>query len=255
MSDLFNKIQELQSAGTSCVLCIITSTSGSTPRKAGSKMLVLPDGSIFGTIGGGSIELAVIRDAAEIFRSREPMVRSYELEEDLAMHCGGSVSVYFDPVLSAPKLYIYGAGHIGRALGKFASSLGFRIFFFDDRPDIYREFHVEGAECITGDYFETIEKTEFDKDTYIVITTPKHIYDEQILGIVAKKDHAYLGMIGSKRKVAEARKKFLSEGTLTEEQLDEVDMPIGIPFAAETPEEIAISILAKLIDTRNTLRK
>ncbi len=255
MSELFRKISDLQAAHIPCVLCVITDTTGSTPRKAGSKMIVMSDGSIYGTIGGGSIELAVIKEAVSVLSKGEPLFKEYQLEEDLSMHCGGMVRVYFDPILSLPKLYIYGAGHIGRVLGKFASALGFRIFFFDERPDIYKEFQVEGAECTTGNYFETIEKTVFDEHTYIVITTPKHEFDEKILAAVARKPHAYLGMIGSKRKVAEARKKFLAEGSLTNEELDRVDMPIGIPFAAETPEEIAISILAKLIDTRNTLKK
>lgn len=253
--DLYKKIAELQSEHTPCVLCVITSTSGSTPRKAGSKMLVLQDGSIFGTIGGGSIEMAVIQEALRVFSAGEPASKEYALEEDLNMHCGGTVTVYFDPVMSLPKLYIFGAGHIGRALGKYASTLGFRIFFFDERPDIYKEFELEGAECHTGDYFENIAGSVFDEHTYIVITTHKHIYDEQILAAVARKPHAYLGMIGSRRKVAEARKRFVAEGLLTGEELDAVNMPIGIPFAAETPEEIAISIVAKLIDTRNTLKK
>lgn len=255
MSDLFKKITDLQALHIPCVLCVITETSGSTPRKAGSKMLVLQDGSIFGTIGGGSIELAVIKEAQNIFKTGTPLFKEYQLEEDLSMHCGGMVQVYFDPVLTLPKLYIYGAGHVGRAVGKYATTLGFRIFFFDERPDIYKEFHLEGAECIIGNYFETIATTAFDEHTYIVITTPKHEFDERILLAVARKPHAYLGMIGSKRKVAEARKKYLAEGTLTKEELDKVDMPIGIPFAAETPEEIAISIVAKLIDTRNTINQ
>jgi len=253
--EIFSKIAELQAAHTPCILCVITATKGSTPRKAGSKMLVMADGSIFGTIGGGSIELAVIKEALQVFSTGEPRFKEYQLEEDLSMHCGGSVDVYFDPVLTLPKLYIYGAGHVGRALGKYASTLGFRIFFYDERPDIYKEFQLEGAECITGNYFETINNTVFDEHTYIVITTPKHEFDENILAAVARKPHAYLGMIGSKRKVAEARKRFIAEGILTKEELDTVDMPIGLPFAAETPEEIAISIVAKLIDTRNTLKK
>jgi xanthine dehydrogenase accessory factor len=255
MSDLFKKIIDLQASHIPCVLCVITETSGSTPRKAGSKMLVLQDGKIFGTIGGGSIELAVIKEAQQVLIKGAPLFKEYQLEEDLSMHCGGMVQVYFDPILTLPKLYIYGAGHVGRAVGKYATTLGFRIFFFDERPDIYKEFQLEGAECITGNYFETIATTVFDEHTYIVITTPKHEFDERILLAVARKPHAYLGMIGSTRKVAELKKKCIADASLTKEELDSVDMPIGILFAAETPEEIAISIVAKLIDTRNTLKQ
>jgi xanthine dehydrogenase accessory factor len=255
MISVFSKITELQESNIPFALCIIVSTKGSTPRKAGSKMLVMKDGSIFGTIGGGSIELAVIHDALDVIRSGEAMHKQYQLEEDLSMHCGGTVEVYFDPVLVMPRLFIFGAGHVGRAVAKYASTLGFRIVFFDERPDIYKEFDVTGFECTTGNYLEAIEKAVFDEDTYIVITTPKHEFDEKILAAVGRKPHAYLGMIGSKRKVAEARKRFIAENILTDKELDAVDMPIGIPMAAETPEEIAISIIAKLIDVRNTIKK
>ncbi len=253
--EIYKTLYELQKARQACVLCIITRTTGSTPRKAGSKMLVMPDGRIAGTIGGGSVELAAIREALDVLKTGEPKTKVYQLEDDLSMHCGGSVDLYFEPQLIPAKLFIFGAGHVGRALGKFAAAVGFRIIFVDERPDIYKEFQVDGADCLTGDYFDTLEKAEFDKNTYIVITTPRHEYDERILAAVARKPHAYLGMIGSKRKVAEARKRFLAEGLLTEAELDAVNMPIGLPFAAETPEEIAVSIVAKLIDTRNTLTK
>jgi xanthine dehydrogenase accessory factor len=255
MTDIYLKLAELKKNNVPCVLCMITGTRGSTPRKAGSKMLVMQDGSIYGTIGGGSIEMAVIKDALQCIQSGDTLHKEYLLEEELEMHCGGAVEVYFDPVLDLPRLFIFGAGHIGRVLGKFASELGFRIVFFDCRPDIYNEFRLEGSECIAGDYFKCIEEARFDTNTYIVITTHKHAFDEDILAAVARLPHAYLGMIGSKRKVAEARKRFLNEKLLTEAELDTVDMPIGIPFAVETPEEIAISILARLIDTKNKLRK
>ena len=103
------------------------------------------------------------------------------------------------------------------------------------------------------DYFQAIEEAVFDENTYIVIVTPKHIYDEEILLKVARKPHAYLGMLGSRMKVEIARKRFLDDGLLTAEEIDTIDMPIGIKFKAQTPQEIAISILARLIDVRNTV--
>jgi xanthine dehydrogenase accessory factor len=239
MTDIYLKLAELKSSNIPCVLCTITGTKGSTPRKAGSKMIVLQDGSIFGTIGGGSIELAVINDAIQCLKTGNTLHKGYLLEEDLGMHCGGSVEVCFDPVLGLSRLFIFGAGHIGRILGKFAQDLGFGIVFFDNRPEIFKEFHLEGTECIAGDYFKCIEEAKFDAETFIVITTHKHVHDEDILAVVARKPHAYLGMIGSRRKVAEARKRFLAEGLLTDAELDAVNMPIGIDFSVETPAEIA----------------
>ncbi len=102
------------------------------------------------------------------------------------------------------------------------------------------------------DYTKAAKEIEFNDQSYIVIVTPKHKYDEEILEIVAKKPAAYVGMIGSKNKVAKARERILKEKILTEEELNKVDMPIGIKFNAQTPEEIAISILAKMIDVKNS---
>jgi xanthine dehydrogenase accessory factor len=255
MDNIYIKLAELKKANTPCVFCVITSTQGSTPRKAGSKMIVLADGSILGTVGGGTIELEVIKEAMGLFKTGEPLYKQYQLVEELHMGCGGNMEVYLEPQLCAQRLVIFGAGHVGRALGKYASTLGFHIVFIDNRPDIYKEFELPGAECIAGDYIKCIEELPFDENTYIVICTPKHLYDEVVLGAVAHKAHTYLGMMGSTRKVAEARKKMVSEKLMTEEELDTVNMPIGTDIKVETPEEIAISIVGKLIDTRNKKRK
>ncbi len=252
--DIFTKLADLRRQNVSAVLCTVVFTMGSTPRKAGSKMIVLSGGSIFGTIGGGSVEMAVIGEAAGVLSRGEPLLKEYQLEEDLSMQCGGSVHVFLEPVLSEPRLIIFGAGHVGRAVGQLASGLGFRVVFFDDRQGIYDSFVCDGAEKLTGNYYTMIAEFDFCESDYLVITTPKHEHDENILLAVARKPHTYLGMIGSKRKVAEVRKRLISSGELSAEELDRVNMPIGIPFAAETPEEIAVSIVAKLIDVKNSMR-
>lgn len=168
------------------------------------------------------------------------------------MHCGGSMEVYIEPINPPRKLFIFGAGHIGKALAGFAKELDFGVSLFDPRENIFAEKTFEGCNCINKDYFEAIEEAAFDENTYLVIVTPKHVYDEEILAVVARKPHAYAGMIGSRRKVELLRKRFLEEKILTEEQLNDIDMPIGIRLKVETPQEIAISILAKLIDVRNS---
>jgi xanthine dehydrogenase accessory factor len=247
-SEIYRAIEENKPA----ILCIVTHTQGSSPRKAGAKMLVFPDKKIVGTIGGGAVEFQVIEEAIGFLKTGTPTQKFYELQDDLQMHCGGSMEVYFEPILSSPKLYIFGAGHIGRIVARYALDFGFRITLFDSRPEIFEEFDTSCFQCITDDYFTALEKAEFDENTFIVIVTPKHLYDEEILSVCAQKPNSYLGMIGSKRKVAEARTRFLREKILTEEQLNAVDMPIGIPMNAETPEEIAISIIAQLINVKNS---
>ncbi|MDZ4203616.1 MAG: XdhC family protein [Bacteroidales bacterium] len=251
MKDILLQLPELKQQGKAFVLCLVTEAHGSTPRKEGARMLVFDDGSIMGTIGGGSIELQAIADARDVLASGKPAKKKYKLEDDLQMHCGGSMEVYFEPFAEDLKLYIFGAGHVGREVGRYAAELGFRVVFIDHRPEIFKEFESQYAHCIASDYIQALDQLKFTPRDFVVITTPKHEYDENLLEHLAKKHLAYLGMIGSKRKVAEARKRLLSEKALTEAQLDFVDMPIGIPFNAETPREIAISIVAKLIDVKN----
>jgi xanthine dehydrogenase accessory factor len=108
------------------------------------------------------------------------------------------------------------------------------------------------VELICEDFAIAVNKLNFDRHSFIVILTPKHAYDEEVLALCAKREFAYLGMIGSKTKVALARKRLIEEKILNQRELDKVDMPIGIKFNAQTPEEIAISILAKLIDVKNS---
>ena len=218
-------------------------------------MLVFNDGSIKGTIGGGSIEFQVIQDALKIISCGEPFTRQFHLENDLKMHCGGTMDIYFEPIGCLPKLYIFGGGHIGKALAGYSVGLGFRPFVFDQREGIFESWNLPEVETRNGDLIQLIDSLVFDTNTYVVIVTHQHEFDEKVLLVCANREHAYLGMIGSKRKVVEIRKNALGNHNITEEQLNKVDMPIGIPFAAETPAEIAISIVAKMIDVKNTLRK
>jgi xanthine dehydrogenase accessory factor len=253
--NFYSQLHKLILENKSAVLCIITHTSGSSPRKAGSKMIVFPDRKIIGTIGGGGIEFQAITDALDVLKSGIPLKKEYNLEDDLGMHCGGKVEVYFEPLRSLIDLYIFGAGHIGRVVARYALEFGFRITLFDEREAIFNEFDASPYRCVTGDYLSAIEKAEFTDSTFSVIVTPQHAYDESIVTQLGKKPFAYVGMIGSKRKVAEVKKNLMEKHGFTEEEISRLDMPIGIKFNAETPEEIAVSILAKLIDVKNSLNK
>lgn len=255
MQEILNDLNSVIQQGIPAVLCLVTETTGSTPRKAGSKMLVFEDGTIKGTVGGGSIEFQTIQDALKIISGGEPFKKRFHLEADLKMHCGGTMEIYFEPLGCLPKLYIFGGGHIGKALAAYATGLGFRPFVFDQREGIFDDWNLPGVETQNGDFLHLIEKLTFDAHTYIVIVTHKHDFDETVLLACLPHEFAYLGMIGSNRKVAEIRKNALETHGIAEARLNKVNMPIGIPFAAETPSEIAISIIAKMIDVKNTLKK
>lgn len=252
MLTILKKTEDALARGKRVVLCTVTGSTGSTPRKAGSKMGVCDDGTVFGSIGGGSVEYKVIGKAREMMGRKEPETIIFNLEEDLSMPCGGSMTVFIDPVNPPTRLYIFGAGHIGKALAVLSGHLNFTVTLIDPRPGIFNDPCFSACTCLNKDYFEAIAESVFSDQDFLVIATHRHIQDEEILAVVALKPHAYLGMVGSKRKVTQLRERFLKDGILQARQLDLIDMPIGIKFRAETPEEIAVSILARMIDVRNS---
>ncbi len=255
MQEFFKELKTALEQGIPLVFCLVTETTGSTPRKSGSKMLVFQDGSIKGTIGGGSIEHQAIQDAISMMSGNSPSKKTFHLKDDLNMQCGGTMEVYFEPIGCLPKLYIFGGGHIGKVLASFAPSLGFKTMVIDHRVGIFDNWNLPEVQTLNEDYLIAANSIVFDKNSYIVIVTPKHEFDEKVLFACAPLEYAYCGMIGSKRKVAVISQNALAQQILTKEMLEKIDMPMGVPLAAETPAEIAISIIAKLIDVKNLIKK
>ncbi len=254
MSKFYNKVIHALEERRLSALCIVTAIRGSVPGKAGAKMIVFSDGTIDGTVGGGAIEKQVIEDALEVIRRGGTVSREYNLGADLSMTCGGSVTVYIEPLRKSARLYIFGAGHIGAQLAQYASGLDFETCVIDWREELLHEPGAHEYSVMVRPYLEAVSEITFDRQSYIVIVTPNHEMDEDILAAVGKREAAYIGLIGSKRKIETLRRRFLKEEILTGEELDRVDMPIGIKFNAVTPSEIAISIVAKLIDVRNRMQ-
>lgn len=253
MIDVLSLFQECKTSGKNGVLCLISSTLGSTPRKIGSKMLVYADGSIAGSIGGGKIEHLVIQDALKMMDSQLAKSIDYDLSGEAAMQCGGKVSIYFEVAQSQSTLYIFGAGHIGKVLARYASDFAFKVVLIDNRSEVLPENKEKGVQYLIGEYPELMPDLEFNPHTFVVATTHKHIHDEEIIAFCLQKPHAYLGMMASKRKAALARKKWKENSEIEQEKIDKIESPIGIKIACETPEEIAISVLAQLIDYKNKL--
>lgn len=251
--NLYNEIEQLRTNGIDAALCTIVHSKGSTPRKVGAKMLVIADGSIKGTIGGGNLEKEVIKNALVQLKNNEPKLFKHDLLHQHNMCCGGTVEIFIEPIEKMKKLYIFGAGHTGQALAKIAKVLEFEIFVIDDRKEYINQLtDVLEINKLNVDYKKILPKLPFDKNTFIVILTYEHEIDRDILAYCIKQPHQYLGMIGSQRKIEMTKKMFLDAGIATNEQLEKVNMPIGATILAETPEEIAISILAELIENKNT---
>ncbi|MBM3405345.1 MAG: XdhC family protein [Bacteroidetes bacterium] len=251
MNNILLKIKDAIKDPRSSALCIIVQARGSVPGKIGAKMIVYSDGRIEGTVGGGGIEKQAMEDALTAIHTQKPLLKEYNLQTDLGMTCGGAATIYIEPLSKPSRLYIFGAGHIGKILANYAPDMHFETYLIDWRTELFESAEHLRYQQICKPYLEAVNEIPFDRESYIVIVTPNHNMDEDILAAVGKKDVAYLGLIGSKRKIETLTKTFLKENKLTKEELDRVDMPIGIKFNAITPAEIAISILARLIDEKN----
>ncbi len=251
MSEIFEHILAGKKSNCEFAICIITNTKGSVPREAGAKMLVYPDGKIIGTIGGGRIERKVIEDALITLDNRKPKLYHYDLLKDLQMSCGGNLDIYIEPVMKKNKLFIFGAGHTGAALVKLLKNFDFELTLIDNRADYIQEIEMGDANKLCGEYEHILPTLPYDGQTYICIMTYGHKIDQQILAYCLKQPHAYLGMMGSHRKVELTKKLFIEEGLASIEELNKVNMPIGIEIGAEGPDEIAISILAKILSIKN----
>jgi len=253
MESIYSKILEAENNHISAALCLIIKTEGSTPRKTGTKMIVYADSAIFGTIGGGAIEQRVIKDALEILKDNQPQIKQYMLQKNLNMNCGGYVEVYIEPLAEQCKLYIFGGGHVGKALAKLAFKLNFSITVIDDRQYIFEELKDIQSTNFMTDGLTALGQINFDNRSFVCVMASSHESDFSITTECAKREFAYLGVIGSKRKYAKFINDWIDQNLLTEEQIARIDCPMGIPINCETPEEIAISILAKLIDVRNNI--
>ncbi|HWR10958.1 MAG TPA: XdhC/CoxI family protein [Rectinemataceae bacterium] len=255
-ADIFAEAARLSRFGLRFALAGIVSSSGSTPRSK-ARMLMRGDGTTLGTIGGGIVESKVIADAAECLKSGESRTARYDLDtcsgkDSVGMLCGGSMEVFIDVVVGRPRLVIIGAGHVGLALAKLADFAGFGVAVVDERPSMVTGERFPMAEALycDGDLVESLNKLPADPEALIVIAT--HSDDERALRAMIGRPWKYLGMLGSRGKVSLLMEKLGREG-VEPTLLAKVRAPIGLDIDAETPEEIAISILSEIIaDTRSS---
>ncbi len=241
----------MRSKGEELALCTVVSAKGSTPRKVGAKMIVTRKGKIFSTIGGGSLEKRVIKDALEVLNEGKPKLFRHDLLHQHGMCCGGVVDIYIEPVMRKRKLYIFGAGHTGVALAAFSAGLEFETVLIDDRKEYLDECRIAEVNKMNLPFEQALNILPFDEQTYVCIMTYSHPLDREILAFCLKMPFAYLGMIGSRRKVAMTKKMFSEGLNISMDDLEKVDMPMGIDIGAEGPEEIALSILSKIISVKN----
>lgn len=257
MADVFvlNKALEEIGHGKEVAIVTITKAFGSTPRGVGSMMLVLKDGKTYGTygtVGGGRLEKEIIDRTLEALNKGESISIDLPLEQQgVDMICGGEVSVFIDICKKRPKLLIVGGGHVGNAIYNIASLLDFHIAIFEDRKEfLTKERFPQANELILGDIKTNLENYSIDEDTYIIIVTRGHEYDEESLEAVIDRGARYIGLMGSKNKV-DIMLDELEEKGIDEKLLEKVYTPIGLDIGDETPEEIAISIMSEVLLIKN----
>lgn len=249
--DIYEEVLRLKRDGNPAALATIVACNGSAPQKEGAKMLVRDDGSIIGTIGGGCLEAEVIQASLMSIKEGAPRTITIELtERHGGLVCGGKVLVYIEPIIPEPSLIILGAGHVGRALSKLGKFLGFKVIVVDDREEYANKENFPDADEIIINDFESIsQKCPVSKNDYIVIATRGHIHDLEALRSALRTDARYIGLVGSRRKRALLFKTLTDDG-FSQEDINRVITPVGLPIGSVTPEEIAVSIMAQIIQFR-----
>ncbi len=250
---LLTELLTAQNAGTYVALATIVNARGSVPRHTGTKMLIYSDGRISGTIGGGEMESRVINEASEALKDGRTRMIPYSLVDPQRGDpgvCGGEVEIYIEPYQPPATIFIIGCGHVGRSVAHLAGWLGFRVVVTDDRVELANPEQTPGADLyLPGSIDEALGSFQVTNNTYITALTRNVLLDRDILPRLLKTSAAYIGVIGSKRRWQETIKLLRADG-LSEEQLVRFHSPIGLELNAETPEEIAISILAEIIAFR-----
>ena len=254
MKDVFAAALKATQDGEPAALVTVVSTEGSTPQKAGAKMVVYADGRIVGTIGGGCVEAEMTWRARQTIEEHRSQVASYELTADQAgedgLICGGRMEVFIEPIEGTPTLCLFGAGHVAQPLARMAKSAGFRVEVADDRVKFANRERFPDADLVIVEEFATAaQRMTLGPNTYAIVVTRGHKGDEEALAGCLGKGLRFLGLLASRPKFVHIAAALEERGVSTEE-LATIHSPLGLQLGAVTPEEIAVSILAEMIAVR-----
>jgi xanthine dehydrogenase accessory factor len=249
-----SSLTEWMREGRPCVIATIIETTGSTPRGVGSKMVVSADGKIAGSVGGGGVEQKCREEARLAIAQNACITKRYSLREgDLVLEgdqkslgvCGGTVTVFIEPIMPQSEVVIFGAGHIGERLGKLCEAMNLPYRVYDDRADYASPERFPGAaERIVAPFGDLKHRIALTRQSYCTILTHGHTHDQECLEcLLANRDVPYIGMIGSASKIAVLFKQLKDKGLRVDER---VYSPIGLKLGTQLPAEIALSILAEI---------
>ena len=255
-AEIVSRLNGLLAEGKPAVLCTLVEKVGSGPRDAGAKMLVGPDGGALGTIGGGDVERRLVAEALEALRDGHPRILTFAMGVEpsgdavaVDSKCGGEVKVFLDVIKPNPKLIVVGSGHIGKPLAGLAHAVGFEVIVVDDAETATPE-RFPHAKCIhSGPFSEELELVDAKPSDFIAVVHGETDHEIAALRRFLPLGPAYIGLLGSRNKAAEHKRQLIAEG-FTEDEMEKIRVPIGLSIGAETPEEIAVSIVAELIEAR-----
>jgi len=252
-SDIIYKALKASQKGRDYAFATITeATLKGTPRKMGAKMIVFDDGSSEGSIGGGRNEKAAIAECLKAIQKQKPATVTYNyFGREGESVCGGQMKVFIEPFVAHDHLIICGAGHIALPLSAMAKILGFNVTVIDDRREFAAKSrfpHVD--KIILGPHAGELAKINIKSNTYVTIVTQGNEYDFECLKAVIKSSAAYIGVISSKPKKVKFFGRLKSAG-IEEKYLKRIHIPMGFDVGAQTPEEIAVSIMAEIVAVKN----
>ncbi|MEP7292990.1 MAG: XdhC/CoxI family protein [Chloroflexota bacterium] len=250
MRAVYAALLNAQDQGIAAALATVVSVKGSVPRHEGSKMLIYADGTFVGTVGGGAMESLVIGEAVASLSDGQTRMCSYTLNDLKAGDpgiCGGTVEVFVEPLVIVPTLLVIGGGHVGKALAQLGKWMEYRVILSDDRPEFCNSEYLPGMDSyVICKPAEITQQVKIDQHTHIAAVTRGLPVDIHLIPALLATEAPYIGLIGSRRRWALTVKALKEERGLTDGQLARVHAPIGLELQAETPKEIAVSIMAEI---------
>ncbi len=253
-ADLLTEAARCIETDVPAALVTVVGAQGSTPQRPGARMLVFADGSVTGTIGGGCVEAEMARRARLSIDSGRPILTTYDLTPEQAgdegLVCGGRMEVFIEPLEATPEFAILGAGHVARPLCALATTAGFRVSVLDDREKYATAGRFpEAHRVLVSGFDHAAEALGLTPRSYAIVVTRGHRGDAIALASCLPLRPRFLGLLGSKAKMVHVFADLLERG-FSSEDLARIETPVGIEIGAETPEEIAVSIVARMIAVR-----
>lgn len=268
MREVAEAILEVLASGRRGALATVVKTTGSTPQRPGARLLLKPDDTTIGTVGGGAVEYAVLEALRETRRTGEGQLLARDLGYDLGMCCGGRMEIFIEPVEAPARLWLFGAGHVARSTAALARTVGFEVTVIDERQELNTEERFPGCQRAVDDPTSLLKKSTLGEGDWLLIVTHDHRLDEELLELAVQRRPRFIGMVGSLRKTFRLLQRISAKletasgddvasagsGALRSApgpfSLDRVYAPVGLDIGAIGPDEIAVSIVAELVALR-----